>query len=86
MTYAALLKRLQNMTPAELRQTVKLEEGCSGNVTTLQGMYKARTDMYYEELERLAAGKANPDGTEYCWKQTAELKFKQGQHYGVHDH
>jgi hypothetical protein len=38
MTYAALLKRLQKMTPAELRQKVKLKEDCSDNVTVIASL------------------------------------------------
>lgn len=50
MTFKALLKRLQKMTPEQLKKPAILLEGCSGNWTEVQGVYVARKDEYDEEF------------------------------------
>ncbi|SPE53256.1 hypothetical protein SBV1_170032 [Verrucomicrobia bacterium] len=45
MTYRGLLSRLQKITPQQLRQTVKLEEGFSVNVTSLTCFVTAPKDV-----------------------------------------
>jgi len=78
MTYGTLLKKLQKLTPEELKQKVKLEEGCSGNVTEVTCLYKALKDEYWDlnESEKL-------DG---LTDEDRQLKFKKGQIRIFHDH
>jgi hypothetical protein len=48
MTYNALLKRLQKMTPEQLRQKVKLYEGCSGNWDSLTSVEVSDVSVYLD--------------------------------------
>jgi hypothetical protein len=81
MTFGALLKRLQKMTPEQLKGQAKLMEGCSGNWTEIQGIYIARKDEYTEGEE--------PGSERY--KELNEYglvlpRVEKGQVYCVHDH
>lgn len=49
MTFAALLKRLQKMSPDQLKKQVRLYEGCSGNWTVAGSVYLAnRATLQYD--------------------------------------
>ena len=86
MTYAVLLKRLQKLSPAELRQRVTFMEGCSDNVTHCYGVYKARAQTYRQDLVNNLGGRPDDTGLTTHWEDTPDIQFKKGQVWLLHDH
>lgn len=83
MTFLALLKRLQKMTPEQLKQPARLMEGCSGNWTTIQGVYVARKDEYPEDC---APGERRHKEFVDHGFTPPEPVAKKGSCYAIHDH
>jgi len=82
MTYNALLKRLQKMTPKQLRQKVKLLEGCSGKWNSLTSVEVADEDEWEKDREPVSAMyKMLPEVN--C---EPKLIIKKGETFLLHDH
>lgn len=85
MTFGALLKRLQKMSPEQLKKPAKLMEGCSGNWTEVQGVYVARKDEYREGEEPGGDGETRYPREDYG-NYVNKPAVKKGQAYMCHDH